>query len=195
MDGILRSIKRRNVLYKRSMKNRSPDNVEKYKKYRNKLTSIIRCSRRLFYSKRFESANGNISSTWKIVKDILCKQGKHEVPGKIVHGNKEITNAEDIANAYNTYFVNVGLNQAKMINKDGTGSRTTTPWAITPGKLPPGKLPPKDNYPLEYYPPENHPPRTTTPQGKLPPGKLPPENYPPRTITPRGENYPPTITP
>ena len=118
--GILRSIKRRNVLYKRSMKKRSPDNVEKYKKYRNKLTSIIRYSRRLFYSKRFESANGNISTTWKIVKDILCKQGKHEVPGKIVHDNKEITNSEDIANAYNTYFVNVGLNQAKMINKDGT---------------------------------------------------------------------------
>ena len=36
--GILQSIKRRNVLYKRSLKKSSPVNVEKYKKYRNKLT-------------------------------------------------------------------------------------------------------------------------------------------------------------
>ena len=91
--GILQSIKRRNVLYKNSIKNPSQGNIDKYKKYRNKLTSIIRCSRKSFYSTQFERATGNMSSTWRVVKDILCKQGKSEAPGKIIHEGKEITSA------------------------------------------------------------------------------------------------------
>ena len=36
-----------------------------------------------------------MSSTWRVVKDILCKQGKSEAPGKIIHEEKEITSAGD----------------------------------------------------------------------------------------------------
>ena len=118
--GILQSIKRRNTLYKNSIKNPSQENIDKYKKYRNKLTSIIRCSRKSFYSTQFERATGNMSSTWRVVKDILCKQGKSEAPSKIIHEEKEITSAGDVANAFNIYFANVGLNQAKKINSEGT---------------------------------------------------------------------------
>ena len=121
--GILQSIKNRNCLYKRSIKKPSPASITKYKKYRNKLTSIIRCSRKLYYSKQFEKVNGNMSSTWKVVKDILCKQEKSKVIEKIVIENKELTSAEDIANAFNTYFANVGENQAKIIDRHGTNFR------------------------------------------------------------------------
>ena len=109
--GILQSIKRRNP---------SQGNIDQYKIYRNKLTSIIRCSRKSFYSTQFERATGNMSSTWRVVKDILCKQGKSEAPGKIIHEEKEITSAWDIVNALNVYFANVGPNQAKKINSEGT---------------------------------------------------------------------------
>ena len=43
--GILQSIKK-NALYKNSINNQSQGNINKCKTYRNKLTSIIRCSRK-----------------------------------------------------------------------------------------------------------------------------------------------------
>ena len=61
-----------------------------------------------------------MSSTWRVVKDIVCKQGKSEAPGKIIHEETEITSAGDTANAFNVYFANVGLNQAKKFNSEGT---------------------------------------------------------------------------
>ena len=117
--GILLSIKRRNILYKKSVQKPSQHNKEKYKKYRNKLTSIIRSSRSLYYSKQFENVKGNMSSTWRIIKDILHKKGKTESAGKFIHDGNEISNAEDIAKLFNSYFVNIGPNQAKKIDSTG----------------------------------------------------------------------------
>ena len=73
-NGILNSIKRRNKLYKLHICDRSNvERLERYKKYRNKLTSIIRASRKSYYHLQFEKAKNNCNSTWKIIKDIFNK--------------------------------------------------------------------------------------------------------------------------
>lgn len=48
--AILKSIRTRNRLYKTYMNNPNVLNKRKYKKYRNKLTNIIRTSRKMHYS-------------------------------------------------------------------------------------------------------------------------------------------------
>ena len=53
--AILRSIHRRNKLYKIYLDNPTIFNSDKYKKYRNKLTSIIRTSRKMHYSEKLNS--------------------------------------------------------------------------------------------------------------------------------------------
>ena len=88
------------------------------------MTSIIRSSRKLFYSRQLENANGNISSTWRVIKDILSgKGGVSKVPEKIISEGKNITAPEDVANSFNTFFANVGPSQASKINKEGTNFR------------------------------------------------------------------------
>ena len=48
--GILRSINKKNILYKRFVKNPCETKKETYIKYRNKLTQIIRMSKRRYYT-------------------------------------------------------------------------------------------------------------------------------------------------
>ena len=48
--GILRSIHIRNRLFKLTKTNPSVINLNKYKRYRNKLTSVIRLARKTYYS-------------------------------------------------------------------------------------------------------------------------------------------------
>ncbi|XP_072180948.1 uncharacterized protein [Diadema setosum] len=55
--GILKSIKTRNFLYKLHIRNPTEYNLNMYKVYRNKLTKLIRLSRRLYFSDRMKKVN------------------------------------------------------------------------------------------------------------------------------------------
>ena len=113
--GILRSIKKRNKLYKISLENPSQKNSTKYKQYRNKLTSTIRASKNLYFSRRFENSRGNMSATWKNINDVLGKSKHMNLNCKYNNGNRVYDNPKDIVNGFNDYFANVGKEQASKI--------------------------------------------------------------------------------
>ena len=71
--GILNSINTRNNLYKSYIRKPSKQNHERYKQYRNRLTNIIRTSKRMHYSQELESAEGDFKSTWKVLKRMIIK--------------------------------------------------------------------------------------------------------------------------
>ena len=52
--GIMTSILNRNRLYKNAMREPCKANHDKYKIYRNKLTTLIRVSRKMYYSQEIE---------------------------------------------------------------------------------------------------------------------------------------------
>ena len=114
-NGILNSIKKRNRLYKNYLRDSTPFNLEKYKKFRNKLTCIIRESRKMYYSDKLRLVKGNLTTTWKIINELIGKKKKSKV-NSISENNKKITNPKDIASAFNSYFVNAGPNLARKIN-------------------------------------------------------------------------------
>ena len=116
--GIFRSIKKRNRLYKYSLRHPGDESMNNYKSYRNKLTAIIRQSRKMYFAKQFENANGNISSTWKVINQALHKQ-KNISKCRITQDNNTIVDPKDIANCFNTYFVEVGPTQASKIDSNG----------------------------------------------------------------------------
>ena len=113
--GIINSIITRNKLYKKSLREPSQSNHDKYKKYRNVLTSIIRLSRKIYYSQKIESKKDNNTSLWQIVKDLLGTKAKN-TPKTFKDGDIEISDPEKIANKFNSYFVNIGPNLASKIN-------------------------------------------------------------------------------
>ena len=72
--GLLKSIKTRNRLYKIHIRNPNDTNLNTYKKYRNKLTKLIRLSRKLHFSDKLKKANSNTHATWKIIKEVMGRK-------------------------------------------------------------------------------------------------------------------------
>ena len=116
--GILRSIKKRNKLYKSYISNPSEQNANKYKKYRNNLNSIIRSSKKLYYSKEIENAEGNLNATWNVINKLINKGKPRNNFDHLKIENKEITNPTEIAQAFNQFFTNIGPELASKISSD-----------------------------------------------------------------------------
>ena len=117
--GILRSNKKRNKLYKSYISNRaSEQNCNKYKRYRNNLNSVIRTSKQMYYSKELENAEGNLNATWNAINQVLNKNKPRNNPDNLKLDNKEITNPAGIAQAFNSYFTNIGPELASKISCD-----------------------------------------------------------------------------
>ena len=110
------SIRTRNRLYKNAL--HEPNckaKHDKYKKYRHELASLIRLSRKLYYSKKIESNKSNNNSLWQIVKDLIGTKKKNTSETFINEGT-EINDPEQISNLFNSYFVDIGPNLASKIN-------------------------------------------------------------------------------
>ena len=116
-QGILRSIKTRNKLYKSYISKPTEQRLKEYKKYRNRLTNIIRISKKTYYSRKLEKAEGNLNETWKVINNIINRNKPHNKLNSIKSNTKEITDPEEIAHTFNSFFTNVGPELASKINK------------------------------------------------------------------------------
>ena len=121
--GIKTSIKHKEKLYNKVIKNNfSPLSHNRYKKYKNMLTSIIRKSKKLFYCKQLTNNKNNSSRLWNTINEITRKKykQKNNIPKKIEIENMNkktiITDPLAIANEYNNFFVNIGKSLSNKIN-------------------------------------------------------------------------------
>ena len=94
----------------------SDENCSKYTIYRNKLTSIIRLSRNLYYSNKIDMNKTSNHSIWQIVKDMIGS--KNNTPKSFFKDGQEINNPVKIANMFNSYFNDIGPNLASKFNID-----------------------------------------------------------------------------
>ena len=114
--ALINSIKTKSKLYKRYIRNRSPLNEANYKQYNKLLKLTLKNAEKLHYENKFQLANGNIKSNWKIINELLHKNKKHqEIKNSFISNNKELTNKQDIANNFNSFFANIGTELASKI--------------------------------------------------------------------------------
>ena len=113
--GIMRSIHNRNQLYKLTKSNPSPATINNYKRYRNRLTSIIRLARKMYFSDKLDKNKNNVNTIWKVINNIIGKNTKVKSPQTFCHEDNQYTNPSDVCNAFNTYFSNLGPNLADKI--------------------------------------------------------------------------------
>lgn len=112
--GILKSIHRKNVLFKQYIHNPQDTLLhEKFKKYRNKLNKLIKHARKLYYSEKLQATSGNTSLTWEILNEILGKTKSREFPEELHFNNIKTKDPKEIVNILNNYFVNIGTNLSK----------------------------------------------------------------------------------
>ncbi|PIK60466.1 putative RNA-directed DNA polymerase from mobile element jockey-like [Apostichopus japonicus] len=115
--GILKSIKRKNHLYRLYSKAPTNSNREIYVAYRNKLNHIIRFSKRLYFYNKFKDSNNNVNDTWGVINEVLKKdRKKSSYPSVFKDGDHETSDDQDYANGFNDFFINLGPSLASKIS-------------------------------------------------------------------------------
>ena len=114
--ALLKSIKRKNTLYKRFLNNPSPRNEHQYKCFKNKLNHSLRIAKRLYYEKKIEEAKSNVKITWKLLNEVLNKSHfKQKLPHTFHFKNQTLDDPKLIAERFCDYFTSIGPNLAKKI--------------------------------------------------------------------------------
>ena len=108
--GLRKSIKIKNDLY------HSADTA-KYKLYRNKILSLSRLSKNLYYQAYFSRNLNNMKKTWEGINTLINQNRKIKMASKLQLPNSSGTtqNLSEMANIMNNYFASVGPKLADNI--------------------------------------------------------------------------------
>ena len=87
------------------MNTRKDATLNKYKQYKNKLTSILRQAEKDYFSRKILEAKDNIAKTWSILNRMTRKNNGNSVVNKIVTGNTMISDPAVIAGKFNEFFL------------------------------------------------------------------------------------------
>lgn len=116
--GLLKSINRKNELYLRTTK--YPNNQElklEYIAYRNQLHRLIRTAKKRHLQDYMHKTKSSTKALWNFVSDI-CNQSKSETDiSHIEVGGRQVTEREDVAEAFNEYFSGIGKEYADKIRE------------------------------------------------------------------------------
>ena len=82
----------------------------KYKQCRSLISTLLKRSKCLYFTKFFNDNPNNLKNTWKSIKNLISlKNISHSSPSSIYYNNKTVTSPFEIANAFNNYFSNFAL--------------------------------------------------------------------------------------
>ena len=68
--GLLKSINKKNKLYKQYLHSPSNKGLQKFKTYKNKLNMLIRTAKRKYFFLKFEQSKNNMKPTWNTINNI-----------------------------------------------------------------------------------------------------------------------------
>ena len=106
--ALLKSIKKKNVLYTRFLNNPTAQTEFLYKYYENKLNLSLRVAKRPYYGNKIEEAKSNIKMIWRLPNDILDKKSsKQNLPTIFKSGNQELSDPAQIAEQFCKYLTNI----------------------------------------------------------------------------------------
>ena len=110
--GLVKSIKVKNVMYRKMMRARDPirkENLHKhFKDYKNRLTKLSRLSKANHYNNFFIENKNNLLKTWEGVKAIInSKKKTRQDINSIKHDGKILTDKKQISEVLNNYFTTI----------------------------------------------------------------------------------------
>jgi len=104
-------------LKKRLIRSETADErqIEFFKNYRNHLTKLIKIVKNNYYKKQLENTENDFKNTWKIINEAAgLKTSKSSKINSIHLNGRNIDNSKEIAEEFNSYFINVGMNMSKQ---------------------------------------------------------------------------------
>ena len=112
--GLLKSIKRKQKMYKTHYINDSTDERKFYKSYCNTLTRIKTLTKKLFYKTQFDVHKHDSKKTWNTSRTLLPAKPEAQTPTSISVNSMSLSDPTLIAEAFNEYFARIGKT---LINK------------------------------------------------------------------------------
>ena len=112
LTGPLRSqIKAKNRMYTEAIASGSAELMDKYKKRKNEVLSLLKNTEIMYFSDQMEINKNDLNKTWKILRIILGKDRNPSTKNPTFKlDGKIISDRAAIANGFNNYFVSIGPN-------------------------------------------------------------------------------------
>ena len=89
--SILKSIQKKNAMFKQCYKKNDESSIKNYKNYCNLLTSVKRAAKLKYYTNMIEMNKKNFSKQWKLINEILQRNRNQKDPiNKLVTDNNVI---------------------------------------------------------------------------------------------------------
>ena len=118
-NGLFCSMKIRDNLHKKYLSARDPllksFYLERFKKYRNTITSLCRVSKSLYYRNYFLENQGNIAKVWKGINSILSKKQSSPGPTTLLVSKENISDPHKISETFNNFYASVADDIRKTI--------------------------------------------------------------------------------
>ena len=119
--GILNSINTKDGLYKTLLKtdtNNDDYRVAKanFKRYRDILRNSIKSAKMLYYKRTFNLYQNDVKKSWTLIKETLQQIKRQELPREFIWNDRIITDLDEIANTFITYFINIGHSLSEQIH-------------------------------------------------------------------------------
>ena len=106
-------------MYRNYIEDRTDYKEQAWKSFRNITTNTIKAAETKYYQNKLVDQNNNSKALWNTFGKILKKPKSKININKIIKDNNILTNTDDIANALNIFFTNIGNNLAQAINREG----------------------------------------------------------------------------
>ena len=122
--GIIKSMSIRDNLLKKFIKAKNPISKStlhnRYKIYRNSITSLLRLSKKLYYQNFFYVNSKNSKKTWEGINEIIHKKKSNSDSNIILNvNNKKITDSTSISDEFNLFFTTIAEKIQNEIPKTG----------------------------------------------------------------------------
>ena len=110
-DSLRDAIKKKNKLYRKSLKIKSANNEMVYKNYRNKLKHLLKAAEKKYYSDLVLINK----SMWSIIKNIINRNKRKYINRRFKLSDGSKTNDKQlISDKFNDSFINVGPNTTRI---------------------------------------------------------------------------------
>jgi hypothetical protein len=114
--GLLISRSNKTVLHKIYLKDPTPLNFNKYKNFRNIYNSTLRKSKKLYFESNLLLNAKNPQKTWELLKEATNLSSSNQKIEQIKINNIPSNNPSHIAEEFNRFFSEAGVNISKSVN-------------------------------------------------------------------------------
>ena len=105
-------------LRKKFLKKKTETNEASYKTSKKSYKSALKTAKNEFYTSQLQKAAKDGKKTWQIINQVLKRHKKSEKHDKIIHNDKEITDNQEIANTFSTFYKTAAVNKISELNSE-----------------------------------------------------------------------------